>query len=221
MSKSSEKKTGKARADGFSDHELQETHGRERKGSEGLFLPFFLFLMVCTWFTWAGVGLSADANSFSLHPDREMTPDELAAAEARAKARMAERLYATYCGACHQPNGRGIPGTYPPLDGSEWLDDGKRVVSLTSAGLLGRIEVMGQAYDNPTGMPAIAKTANLKPEQIVTIVNYVRSSWSNVDKKYPEVMVEDAEEAIQALGDRSIPWTPQELLQEYPFGGGE
>ena len=79
MSKTNGKKTGEARAGGFSDHELQEAHGRTRQVSDGLFLPFFLFLMACTWFTWAGAGLSADANSFSLHPDREMTPEELSA----------------------------------------------------------------------------------------------------------------------------------------------
>ena len=205
--------------DGFSDRELQEVHGREQKERAGLFLPFFLSLVACTWLTWGGIGISADANSFALHPDREMTPEELAAAEARAKARMSEFLYGTYCGSCHQPHGRGVPGTYPPLDGSEWVDNGERVVGLTLAGMIGRIEVMGQVYDVPNGMPAVAKAANLKPEQIASIVNYVRSSWSNAEKDYSEITVEEVEAVTKELSDRSTQWTAEELLEKYPFSG--
>jgi len=29
-----------------------------------------------------------------------------------------ERIYAANCAACHQPNGKGVPGSYPALDGS-------------------------------------------------------------------------------------------------------
>lgn len=206
-------------SDGFSDRELQAVHGREQKDRSGLFLPFFLSLVACTWFTWGGIGISADANSFALHPDREMTPEELAAAEARAKARMSEFLYGTYCGSCHQPHGRGVPGTYPPLDGSEWVDNGERVVGLTLAGMIGRIEVMGQVYDVPNGMPAVARAANLKPEQIASIVNYVRSSWSNAEKDYAEITVEEVEAVTKELSDRSTQWTAEELLEKYPFDG--
>ncbi|MBG28888.1 MAG: hypothetical protein CMI31_02640 [Opitutae bacterium] len=203
---------------GFSDRELQESHN-SKQGASSLFLPFFLSLMLFAWLTWGGISISVDANGFALHPDREMTPEELAAREARTKARMAEQLYVTYCGACHQPHGKGIAGTYPPLDGSNWVDNGKRIASMTYVGLIGKIEVLGQVYDNPSGMPAIAKTANLKPEQIASIINYVRGSWSNADKKYPEVSVEEIQASEKELGDRDKPWTPEELLEKYPFGG--
>ena len=220
MSKNTGQGKGEANGDGFTDTQLQESHGQQQSSRAGLFLPFFLSLVACAWLTWGGIAISADANGFTLHPDREMTPEELAAREVRAKARMAEQLYVTYCGACHQPHGGGIPGTYPPLDGSEWVDSGKRVAALTYAGMIGKIEVLGQTYDNPTGMPAISKTANLKPEQIASIVNYVRSTWSNADKKYPEITVEDVQAIQNELGDRAHPWTPEELLEKYPFGGG-
>ena len=219
MSKDKGKGKDGGEGTGFSDRELQESHNSEQGALSGLFLPFFLSLVACAWLTWGGIAISADANGFALHPDREMTPEELAAREARAKARMAEQLYVTYCGACHQPHGKGIPGTYPPLDGSNWVDSGKRMASLTYVGMIGKIEVLGQVYDNPSGMPAIAKTANLKPEQIASILNYVRNSWTNADKKYPEVSVEDILATEKELGDRSKPWTPEELLETYPFGG--
>jgi mono/diheme cytochrome c family protein len=217
MSKAKEKKSAAARKKGFSDQELQEAHGSERKAVEGLFLPFFLFLLVSTWFTWAAIGLSADANNFALHPDRDMTPEELKAMEARAQAKKAERLYSNNCVACHQPNGRGIPGQFPPLDGSQWVDNGKRIVSLTMAGMEGPVEVLGQTYNNKMG--AVAKLNQLKPEDIAIIVNYVRSSWSNAEKEYPEISVDEVKAVQAEIGDRSIPWSSQELLEKYPLGG--
>ena len=100
MSKDEDPQHENIGSDDFTDRELQDAHGSER-GRDSLFLPFFLSLVACAWLTWGGIELAADANSFSLHPDREMTPEELAAREARAKAKMAERLYVTYCGTCH------------------------------------------------------------------------------------------------------------------------
>ncbi|MBO93766.1 MAG: hypothetical protein CMI32_02560 [Opitutales bacterium] len=219
MSKTKGKKTTDGHMDGFSDHELQNAHGRERSVVENLFLPFFLILMGCAWFTWGSIGLSADANGFSLHPDRKMTPDELAALEARKKAKRSENLYLAHCSACHQSHGGGTPGAFPPLDSSEWLDDEKRVVSLVLGGMSGPVEVMGQPYNNM--MPAIAKSSNLKPEEIKSIVNYVRSAWGNGAKEYPDVTVEAVEAAMEEMGDRSVPWTAEELLQKFPIGGSK
>src|SRR5690606_6738382 len=44
-------------------------------------------------------------------PNKEWTKDELVT--------RGEKVYTTYCVACHQANGKGLPGTFPALDGSE------------------------------------------------------------------------------------------------------
>ena len=133
-------------ADGFTDRELQDTHGSERKVREGLFLPFFLFLIACAWFTWGSIALFGDANGFSLNPERQLTEAEIEAQKLRAQEMQTEILFKNSCGACHQANGAGIPGSFPPLDGSDWLDNGQRVISLNLVGMSRPVEVLGQHW---------------------------------------------------------------------------
>ena len=40
-----------------------------------------------------------------------------------------EEVYSNFCVTCHLPSGKGIPGNFPPLAGSDWLTD-KRKESL-------------------------------------------------------------------------------------------
>ena len=42
-------------------------------------------------------------------PNKEWTKDEL--------IERGQKVYAANCVACHQANGRGLPGSFPPLDG--------------------------------------------------------------------------------------------------------
>jgi nitrite reductase, copper-containing len=84
-------------------------------------------------------------------------------------------LYKTYCMGCHQAEGQGIQGTFPPLAKSDYLmADKSRAIETVLNGLAGSIEVNGQHY---TGvMPPMG---HLKDDQIADILNYVRHSWSN------------------------------------------
>lgn len=83
-------------------------------------------------------------------------------------------VYADLCVTCHLPGGQGIPGTYPPLDGSNWLSE-KREESIRSVkfGLQGQIEVNGKTYNNL--MPPMG----LSDKEVADVMNYVMNSWSN------------------------------------------
>jgi mono/diheme cytochrome c family protein len=86
-------------------------------------------------------------------------------------------LYASYCSMCHQPEGQGIAGAFPPLAKSDYLmADTKRAISVVKNGLQGEITVNGQKYNNV--MPAQA----LDDQQIAHVLNYVRNSWGNKGK---------------------------------------
>ena len=39
-----------------------------------------------------------------------------------------QAVYRQTCSACHQPTGAGVPGAFPPLAGSEWVNGDKLVV---------------------------------------------------------------------------------------------
>jgi mono/diheme cytochrome c family protein len=90
-----------------------------------------------------------------------------------------KRLYTQNCIVCHQANGMGVAGQFPPLAGSEWvLGDGKHaenhLVMLLLNGLQGPFQVKGQLYNN-----AMVPWKQLTDDQIAAILTYIRSDWGN------------------------------------------
>ena len=87
-------------------------------------------------------------------------------------------IYTDFCITCHLADGKGILGTFPPLDGSNWLTE-KRNESIHAVkyGLQGPIEVNGQKYNM-----AMAPLG-LSDQEVADVMNYVMNSWSNSNKK--------------------------------------
>lgn len=89
-----------------------------------------------------------------------------------------KEIYPDFCITCHLADGKGIAGTFPPLDGSNWLTE-KRLETIHAVkyGLQGPIVVNGEKYDmamNPQG---------LTDQEVADVLNYVMNSWSNSSKK--------------------------------------
>jgi mono/diheme cytochrome c family protein len=89
-----------------------------------------------------------------------------------------KEVYSDLCVTCHLPTGKGIAGTYPPLDGSNWLTE-KREESIRGVkyGMQGPIEVNGEKYDN------IMTPMGLSDKEVADAMNYVMNSWSNKNEK--------------------------------------
>ncbi|HYH56665.1 MAG TPA: cytochrome c [Anseongella sp.] len=87
---------------------------------------------------------------------------------------LGKKVYDSYCLACHQSDGKGVPGMYPPLNDSSWLADRERLVDVVLNGLSGKIVVNGKTYNQM--MP----THNfLKDEEIAAVLTYVRKTFGN------------------------------------------
>lgn len=117
------------------------------------------------------------------------------------------------CFTCHQPNGEGIPGTYPPLAGSDWVNGPEdRVIRIVLYGLHGPVHVVGKEF-NAAPMPVFGQVANTaynwSDEKIAAVLTYVRQEWGN---KAPPVAPEKVGEIRKQVGDRAS-WTEEELLQ--------
>src|SRR5512145_1587677 len=72
------------------------------------------------------------------------------ATQGAAKARLPEgqQVFQAYCQACHQANGEGMPGAFPPLARSDYLlADPKRGIVAVLQGLSGPITVNGAKFD--------------------------------------------------------------------------
>ncbi len=85
-----------------------------------------------------------------------------------------KRLFSTVCAACHQPNAHGIPGRFPPLAGSDFLNaDKHRAIRIVLNGLQGDVVVNGQKFNN--SMPKLP----LNDQQIASALTYVYNSFGN------------------------------------------
>ncbi|SDR66748.1 c-type cytochrome [Christiangramia echinicola] len=116
--------------------------------------------------------------------EKSSTKTPLTASVERGKT-----IYNDLCVTCHLPNGKGIAGTYPPLDGSNWLTE-KREESIRGVkyGMQGPIEVNGEKYDN------IMTPMGLSDKEVADAMNYVMNSWSNNIK---DMVTEEEVAAIQ------------------------
>jgi nitrite reductase (NO-forming) len=84
------------------------------------------------------------------------------------------RVYGRTCIACHQANGQGVPGTFPPLAGSDFLNDNpRRAIGIVLNGLTGPVVVKGTTYN--AVMPAL----RLGDDDIAYVLTYVLSQWGN------------------------------------------
>lgn len=84
-------------------------------------------------------------------------------------------LYRRQCEMCHRPDGRGVPGFYPPLAGTDRVTGPKgRLIEVVLGGLSEPIEVEGARYDQE--MPGFA---HLEDAEVAAILTFVRQNWGN------------------------------------------
>jgi len=86
-----------------------------------------------------------------------------------------EKVYAANCVACHQANGKGVPGAFPALDGGPLVTGPKA----------DQIKIV---MDGKGAMPAWKSV--LSDTDIAAVITYTRNSWSN---KAQENIVQPAE----------------------------
>ena len=110
------------------------------------------------------------------------------------------------CVTCHQPTGKGIPGQFPPLAGSEFVMGGsKRLTMILLKGLQGPVKVQGAAFNG--AMPTWEKI--LTDKQIASILTFVRQEWGN---KAGEITPDQVAAARKEFSDRAEPWTEADIL---------
>ena len=126
---------------------------------------------------------------------------ELTPAERGAK------IYSANCATCHQANGLGVAGQYPPLDGSDIVNGGaRRHVMIVLKGLQGPVTVKGQRYGSAVMQPW-EKTLN--DQKIADVVTYERSAWGN---KAAPVTAEGVGALRKELAGRAESYTEPDIL---------
>jgi len=97
--------------------------------------------------------------------------------KAKTKAERIEfgsRIYKQNCMACHQVEGQGIEGAFPPLAKSDYIKGNKnKAIAAVIAGLNGKVIVNGKEFNGV--MPAW----ELPDEDVANVLTYVYNSWGN------------------------------------------
>lgn len=110
--------------------------------------------------------------------DKKVKTENTATKTLEERIKHGKSVYMQTCFACHQAEGQGIAGAFPPLAESDYLnEDVNRSIDVVLKGLQGEITVNGETYNS--AMPA----QNLSDEEIANVLTYVYNSWGNSKKE--------------------------------------
>jgi Cytochrome c, mono- and diheme variants len=88
-----------------------------------------------------------------------------------------KKIFSANCATCHQMSGTGVPGQYPPLAGSEFVNGGtRRLGMIVLKGLQGPLVVKGVTYGTAVMQPW-EKT--LSDAKIADVLTFIRQEWGN------------------------------------------
>lgn len=137
-------------------------------------LSFTLFFFAgCTTLEKKKATETASKNAIVIADKHPQEKTELQISVQRGK-----NIYSGFCMQCHLPDGKGVPGNFPPLAGSDWLTD-KRSESISAVkfGQTGEIIVNGVKYNN------VMAPMGLSDEEVANVMNYIMNSWGNTQEQ--------------------------------------
>lgn len=198
---------------GASDDSIQQVHDQlqhtkpEAKIGYAAF-PLVLLSIVCTLVFFGSLYLAHYSAHFdpAVYNENQKPASGPATVATVTPAQLGKRVYATTCIACHMADGKGVPGAFPPLAGSEWVSGSdERNIRIVLHGLNGKITVAGTEYNS--AMASLG--TSLKDDQIANVLTYIRQEWGNAA---PPVSAETVAK-IRAENAGHGSWTADELLK--------
>ena len=209
----------------FSDEEIVKSHVELSKikhepTKNFLIAPLvFVFVFGCLIFV-CSIQLSLTTNSFQLHPPVEvveLSPEEKEALRLERKISSGEKIFAGRCASCHQANGLGIEGQFPPLANSEWVAaDPAVITSIILKGLKGEIVVNGKTYGTSAAVNMAA--VPISDREIANVSTYVRQAWGNTSSEVTEDFVSELRAEQSSQQDQ---WVGENLKSLYLDSFGE
>ncbi len=174
-------------------------------------VPVFFFVALALLMWWAGVFLSSNAGGFSskvygsYHSVKQL--ESLRPKSDGDKVFLeGKEIYGRTCVPCHQPNGAGVAGQFPPLAGSEWVLAPKpdRLSRIVLNGLQGPITVSGTDWNNAM----VPWRDVLNDAEVAAVLTYIRNEWGN---KAAPVNADSVKQVRKDTVDQSEAWSAAEL----------
>jgi mono/diheme cytochrome c family protein len=127
----------------------------------------------------SGCAKSSNSSSANQTATAQQSSMPVAAASSQAVANTKSPgapVYAANCASCHQSNGKGLTGAFPPLAANPTIiSDPKKVIHIVKYGLTGKIMVGPDAFNGI--MPPWG--SQLSDETIANVITFIRTSWGN------------------------------------------
>lgn len=168
----------------------------------------YMFSKSAGWVLSAVVGVMAWAAAFGFGVEYEHVKLPTPEAAAMVNGQVDGSAVYQNCAACHQPNGEGLPGSFPPLAGhlpTLLAEEGGQnyVANVLVYGLQGSIEVNGSTYNGV--MPS---WGHLSDAELAAVVDYVVSTWGG---DLPEGQEPLSTEQIEQVRNKEL--SPDDVLQ--------
>jgi len=177
-------------------------------------VPWWLWVAAVVAIFWAGWYVGRYGGTFDTRTHVALRRgDEVVTAVARTQdstvavnpVQAGQDIYTRRCAVCHQPNGQGMAGAFPPLVGSELVTGPpETVVRVILHGLQGPVVVAGQTYNG--AMPAWGN--QLDDSDIAAVATYIRQWAPNAAPPVDTALVAKLRAADAS---RTQPWTAEEL----------
>ncbi len=207
---SGDEKNERLEQGGATDESIQEVHAtllREKEEpSEGYpRMPLFVVFLFSGLILFGGIYMAEYGGRFDpMVFDETMEPTREPAEPVEFDPILVgQRVYRQQCMACHQANGEGVAGAFPPLNDTDWVTGSKdRLIRVVLNGLQGPIVVRGNSYDG-----VMTPFSHLSNQQIAAVLTYIRQEWDN---DASEVTEEEVAAVRSEVGTRPQ-WTAEEL----------
>ncbi|EDT42588.1 c-type cytochrome [Burkholderia ambifaria] len=168
-------------------------------------VPWLLGLVAASLTVW-GVSyflLAADPAAGGASAAVDKTAEQSAATSAAPDG---AQIFSSRCASCHQASGQGLPGVFPPLAGSEWVNgEPKTLARILLLGVNGSLSVKGATFNGT--MPAFGSMSN---EEIAAVGTHVRASFGN---KSATLTADNVKAERGNLGSRTTPWAGGDELK--------
>ena len=113
-----------------------------------------------------------------------------------------QKVYSSNCFMCHQADGEGVAGVFPPLAKSDFVakrasgTDRNELIGIPINGLTGKVVVNGSEYNGV--MPGLSA---LTEEDVASVLTFITNSWGNTAKPFS---IEEVRKAKAALRDQQV-----------------
>ncbi len=147
--------------------------------------PWFFVATIAVSLFWGGWYLGQHGGEFSTRTHLAMSSRDAGTAASAANQNTlaiddpvaaGQAVFEKHCVACHQGNGLGIAGAFPPVIGSEWVTgEAEVLVRILLHGMQGPVMVAGAPYNG--AMPAWRDV--LQDPELAALATYLRQWDSN------------------------------------------